>query len=136
MVLPTLTPGATLLALRHVLSNLQSTIRARAPPDLSRALIIILGVPTNAITCPMSATEPNWSPTAIVLALIEPLLDSHMHCTDCVLVTREQTSWYHNNTLFRCPGRSQRLARDNRTDTLAAQQAALDFLRALKCPLR
>ncbi len=41
--MPTLTPGATLLALHHVLSNLQNTIRARPPPDLSRALLIILG---------------------------------------------------------------------------------------------
>ena len=43
VVVPTLTPGATLLALHHVLSNLQNTIRARPPPDLSRALLIILG---------------------------------------------------------------------------------------------
>ena len=43
MVLPTLTPGATLLALHHVLNNLQGTVRARLPPDLSRALVITLG---------------------------------------------------------------------------------------------
>ncbi len=43
IVVPTLTPGATMLALHHVLSNLQNTIRARPPPDLSRALLIILG---------------------------------------------------------------------------------------------
>ena len=42
----------------------------------------------------------------------------------------------HNEIVLCCPGRSQRLPRDNRTDTLAAQQAALDLLSALKCPFR
>ena len=32
------------------------------------------------------------------------------------------------------PGRSQRLPRDGRTETAAAQQAGLDFLSELKCP--
>ena len=32
------------------------------------------------------------------------------------------------------PGRSQRLPRDGRTETAAAQQAGLDFLGGLKCP--
>ena len=50
MVLPTLMPGATVLALRHVLNNLQSTIQARTPPDLSRALVITLGMSMNAIS--------------------------------------------------------------------------------------
>lgn len=45
MVVPTLAPGATLLALHHVLSSLQSTIRARSLPDLSRTLLITLGAP-------------------------------------------------------------------------------------------
>lgn len=45
MVLPTLTPGATLLALHHGLNNLQGTMRARSAPDLSRALVITLGAP-------------------------------------------------------------------------------------------
>ena len=31
-------------------------------------------------------------------------------------------------------GRSQRLPRDGRTETAAAQQAGLDFLSGLKCP--
>ena len=43
IVVPTLTPGATLLALHHVLFNLQNTIRVRSPPDLSRALLVTLG---------------------------------------------------------------------------------------------
>ena len=43
VVVPTLTPAATLLALHHVLSNLQTTIRTRQPSDLSRPLLISLG---------------------------------------------------------------------------------------------
>ena len=62
MVLPTLTPGATMLALHHVLNNLQSTIQARTPPDLSRALVITLGMPRNAIPPASSTLEPEYSP--------------------------------------------------------------------------
>ena len=54
VVLPTLTPGATVLALRHVLNNLQSTIQGRTPPDLSRALVITLGMPMNSLALPSS----------------------------------------------------------------------------------
>ena len=51
MVLPTLTPGATLLALHHVLNNLQGTVQTRSPPDLSRALVITLGA-LRDVLCP------------------------------------------------------------------------------------
>ena len=52
VVVPTLTPGATMLALHHVLSNLQNTIHARPPPDLSRALVITLGEFCTLQRCP------------------------------------------------------------------------------------
>ena len=64
MVLPTLTPGATVLALRHVLNNLQSTIQARTPPDLSRALVITLGMPMNPIAPFLTPKKVRMKPPA------------------------------------------------------------------------